>query len=81
MSKKSRQFSNSDHYTEDKQHELEHIVFKYPNLVLDSQMYQSVGCSAVEYIAQALELPLFTETIRGCGKSTDKDYVPIEVTM
>jgi len=45
---------------------------------IDSQMYQSVGCSAVEYIAQALELPLFTETIRGYGKSTDKDYIPIE---
>jgi len=43
---------------------------------IDSQMYQTVGTSAVEFIAAAMELPLFVETIMGTGKSTDKDYTP-----
>ena len=43
-------------------------------------MYQTVGSSAVEYIAKAMELPFFVETISGQGRSTDKDYLPTEVS-
>ena len=44
-------------------------------------MYQTVGTSAVEFIAAAMELPLFVETIIGAGKSTDKDYTPTKVII
>jgi len=45
---------------------------------IDSQMYQTVGTSAVEYIAKAMELPLYVDTISGSGTSVDMDYFPTE---
>lgn len=41
---------------------------------LDSYMYQTVGHQAIEYIAQALEKPLFRAEITGTTKIKDLDY-------
>ncbi len=50
------------------------------NNYLDSQMYQTVGTSAAEYIAKAMDLPLFVGNISGTGNSTGRDYLPTEVS-
>lgn len=41
---------------------------------LDSYMYQTVGHQAIEYIAQALEIPLFRAEITGRPENKDLDY-------
>ena len=51
------------------------------NNYLDSQMYQTVGTSAAEYIAKAMDLPLFVGNISGTGNSTGRDYLPTEVSI
>ena len=42
-------------------------------------MYQTVGSSAVEYIAKAMNLPFFIGTTTGEGRSINKDYTPTQV--
>lgn len=41
---------------------------------LDSYMYQTVGHQAIEWIAQALEKPLFRAEITGTTKNKDLEY-------
>ena len=41
---------------------------------LDSHLYQSVGTHVVSYIAQALELPLYTHVIRGQALERGAEY-------
>ncbi|KAG8623782.1 hypothetical protein KVT40_008758 [Elsinoe batatas] len=43
---------------------------------IDSFMYQTVGHNIVELIAQALELPLYRQSISGSATSTSKTYSP-----
>ena len=42
-------------------------------------MYQTVGTSAAQYIADAMDLPLYVGTISGSGNSTGRDYLPTQV--
>ena len=42
-------------------------------------MYQTVGTSAAQYIADAMALPLYVGTISGSGNSTGRDYLPTQV--
>ena len=44
-------------------------------------MYQTVGSSAVEYIAKAMDLPFFVGTTVGEGRSTNIDYTPTQVPL
>ena len=46
---------------------------------LDSQMYQTVGTSAIEFVAQAMDLPLYVGDISGSGTCLGRDYNPTEV--
>lgn len=41
---------------------------------LDSYMYQSVGYRALPYIAQCLDLPLYSRQIYGTSKNTEYEY-------
>ncbi|KAF4554082.1 Diphthine--ammonia ligase-like protein [Elsinoe fawcettii] len=43
---------------------------------LDSFMYQTVGHNVIELVAQALDLPLYRQTISGSAVSTSKTYDP-----
>jgi len=45
---------------------------------LDSQMYQTVGTSAIEFIAEAMDIPLYVGSISGVSSCTDKDYLPTQ---
>eukprot|EP00088_Acartia_fossae_P038541 TRINITY_DN3998_c0_g1_i2.p1 TRINITY_DN3998_c0_g1~~TRINITY_DN3998_c0_g1_i2.p1 ORF type:complete len:542 (-),score=83.49 TRINITY_DN3998_c0_g1_i2:214-1839(-) len=45
---------------------------------LDSQMYQTVGTSAIEFVAQAMDLPLYVGDIAGSGTCVGRDYNPTE---
>ena len=45
---------------------------------LDSFMYQTVGHEAVALVAECMNLPLFTETIRGKSVARERDYVITE---
>jgi len=38
-------------------------------------MYQTVGHEALALLAECMDLPLFTETIRGKSVARDRDYV------
>lgn len=40
-------------------------------------MYQTVGHQGIEYIAQAMELPLYRRETKGESKHTDKHYEPV----
>ena len=42
----------------------------------DSHMYQTIGWDSVNMIAQAMELPLYVETVQGEGVNVGRDYVP-----
>ena len=44
----------------------------------DSHMYQTVGWNNVRMIAQALELPLFVETVTGDSRNVGRDYTPCQ---
>lgn len=41
-------------------------------------MYQTVGHQGIEFIAHAMELPLFRRETKGKSDQTDKHYVPQE---
>ncbi|TNN44988.1 Diphthine--ammonia ligase [Liparis tanakae] len=41
---------------------------------LDSYMYQTVGHQAIHLQAEAMELPLYRRTIRGCSLNTSRNY-------
>ena len=43
---------------------------------LDSYMYQSVGYEAIEFIAAAMDLPLYRETTMGLSAQLGKTYEP-----
>lgn len=43
---------------------------------LDSYMYQTVGHHAIDLYADAIGLPLYTQTITGSSLSTGRDYKP-----
>lgn len=45
---------------------------------LDSYMYQTVGHMGIEFIAAAMELPLYRRETKGKSNQTDKHYVPQE---
>lgn len=45
---------------------------------LDSYMYQSVGHEAIEYIAEAMNLPLLRIDTKGVSEQRGKDYEPKE---
>lgn len=41
-------------------------------------MYQTVGHQGIEFIAQAMDLPLYRKETKGQSNQTDKHYVPQE---
>ena len=41
-------------------------------------MYQTVGTSAIEFIAEAMDIPLYVGSISGVSSCTDKDYLPTQ---
>lgn len=43
---------------------------------LDSYMYQTVGHQAIEYVAKALELPLYRANITGVAENQELNYEP-----
>ena len=45
---------------------------------LDSYMYQTVGHNAIDLYAQAMNLPLYRETIQGSSISQGKVYTKSE---
>lgn len=45
---------------------------------IDSYMYQSVGFEAIDYIASAMELPLYKIETKGESKERGKVYVPTD---
>lgn len=52
-------------------------IAPYNKKELDSYMYQSVGHEAIEFIAAAMDLPLYRENTKGKTNQTDKSYQPI----
>nr|XP_009858382.1 diphthine--ammonia ligase isoform X1 [Ciona intestinalis]XP_026690168.1 diphthine--ammonia ligase isoform X2 [Ciona intestinalis] len=45
---------------------------------LDSYMYQTVGHEAIEYYAEAMDLPLYMREIAGASKSTNLNYDQVD---
>ena len=41
---------------------------------IDSYLYQTVGQDAIEFVAQALEVPLFRQTIKGKPIQLETEY-------
>jgi diphthine-ammonia ligase len=41
-------------------------------------MYQTVGHEGIEKLAEAMGLPLYRQTTRGCAKQTSRSYRPEE---
>ena len=44
----------------------------------DSHMYQTVGWNNVGMIAEAMELPLYVETVTGDSLNVGRDYTPCQ---
>lgn len=53
-------------------------ICPHNNSELDSYMYQSVGYEAIDYIAAAMDLPLYRERTRGTSEQHGKMYYPTE---
>lgn len=45
---------------------------------LDSFMFQTVGHQGIEFISEAIGLPLYREPTFGKSKMQDKNYVPTD---
>lgn len=61
-------------------HEIVALANLYPKGKdeLDSYMYQTVGHQGIDYIAEAMQLPLYRRETKGKSNQTDKHYVPQE---
>ena len=44
--------------------------------ILDSPMYQTIGWNSVSMISEAMELPLYVETVTGDSVNVGQDYQP-----
>lgn len=45
---------------------------------LDSYMFQTVGHQGIEFIGEAMNLPLYREPLKGNSKMQEKNYIPTE---
>src|SRR6266480_3532301 len=48
---------------------------------MDSYMYQTIGHKLIPLYAQALDLPLYREPIRGSAANIDRDYSPTPLSI